>query len=129
MEMKAFNDRCQALETHMVDLGFVTPEVRSYLRFCGFEAAIQIKASYSDGPQAKILQSELFKNDDPEALLARAEQWVSEQAPPASLREDNFRSTLAYLVEEGRALGTPILPDLEATLKRLSTNILEHVPS
>ena len=125
MEIKDFIARCQALETRLSDMGFIKPDVDSYIRFCGSDLAVKVQAEYSDSPNAKRLQSSLVKGDDPEAIFAELEAWIDSQPTPTEIREQEFTKTLAWLVEEGRELGSPILADLEATMMRLSENIIE----
>lgn len=125
MELKEFINRCDALETKLSDMGFIKPEVTSWVRFCGDNVAVKAEAHYTDNPsQERKLLSPLFKGDDPDTAIGQLTNWIDSQPTPAQVREQEFTKTLAYLVEEGRAIGTPILADLEATMMRLSENIL-----
>lgn len=128
MDLKQFIDHATMLETNLSELGFIKPEVTTWVRFCGDVAAVKVEFQYSDAPGVTRTQSPLFRareiSDVPTAF-AELEAWIEEQPTPEQARQENFTKTLAFLVEEGRALGSPILADLEATMKRLSENILE----
>ena len=52
--------------------------------------------------------------------------WLETIPTPDQTREQDFLESLAKLIDEGKDIGTPILADLEATMKRLSHNILEN---
>lgn len=121
MKFTEIISRADALESDLSNLGFIKPNVDFYVRFVGRNAAIKIEAEYHNG---SVLCSPLFKDDDPEAVFDSALAWLNEQPTPDQVREQNFTKMLARTIEEGRAIGSPILADLEATMKRLSENIL-----
>ncbi|MCG7629016.1 hypothetical protein MHM88_14490 [Epibacterium sp. MM17-32] len=128
MDLKQFIDRADMLETSLSERGFIKPEVTTWVRFCGDAAAVKVEFKYSDALIATRTVSPLFRArevSDVDAAFAQLEAWIDEQPTPQQAREQEFTKTLAFLVEEGRALGSPILADLEATMKRLSENILE----
>lgn len=126
MHINELNTRCEAIETKLTSLGFVLPEVTAYLRFAGSPVCLKVTAQYSRHPHADDLRSPFFYGDDPETALHDLETWIGTQPTPNEVREKKFLERLAALTEEARDMNMPILPDLEATMKRLSTNILEH---
>lgn len=127
-----------ALETftaQATDLGFHVTDAYFTLNFCGEGPRLMfqiedrapksgvVNETYNfqvGGWTTNMVDSEINEQID-EAFL-----WLANLPTPDQTREANFTKALAALVEEGRDLGTPILADLEATMKRLSHNVLEH---
>lgn len=128
MHLSEIVEKLQALETHMSDLGFVKPEVKPWIHFCGRLFFVKIEAYTSDNLATReLLSSPSFTADTEDEIpevFEKLTRWIDEQETPAQRREADFMKTLAHLIDEGREIGTPILADLEATMKRLSTNIL-----
>ncbi|MDB2578795.1 hypothetical protein N9Y00_07120 [Tateyamaria sp.] len=132
MDLTEFAARCDAIETRLSDRGFVTPEVKAWIRFCGSLFYIEAEAKINtSSPISDKINSSGFRGNTVEEMheaFAALEAWVDEQKTPEERRLEDFTKNMAFLVEEGRALDLPILPDLEATMKRLSENIIEfHV--
>lgn len=129
MDLKEFAARCDAIETRLSDRGFVKPDVNAWVRFCGSLFFVKAEAKVNlDSPMSEDIRSPDFRGDTVEELheaFAALEAWVDEQKTPDERRLEDFTKNLAFMVEEGRALDLPILPDLEATMKRLSENIIE----
>jgi len=125
MELQTLLNRVQALETLAVELGFKRVETSPYLNFCGKPFAISIEMDRNN----KRIRSPVLYALDCERIpetLETLRQWVLDQETPLAARERDFQRNLADLIETGREIGSPILPDLEATMKRLSENVITH---
>jgi hypothetical protein len=132
MDLTELAARCDAIETRLSDRGFVKPNLNAWVRFCGHLYHMHAEAEVNpDSPMSEDIKSPTFSGGTVEELheaFAALEAWVDEQKTPEERRLEDFTKNMAFLVEEGRALDLPILPDLEATMKRLSENIIEfHV--
>lgn len=128
MQISELIDNVRTLEARLLDLGFVKPDTTLWVDFCGHLVHIELTAYTSDNHATREkIQSDAFKADTEDEIPAIFEaltKWIDEQVTPQERREADFQKTLAFLIEEGREIGTPILADLEATMKRLSENIL-----
>ena len=134
MDLTEFTARCDALETRLSERGFVEPRMNAWIRFCGHLYHMHLEAKVNpDSPTSEGIKSPTFNGSTIEELhgaFAALEAWVDEQKTPDERRLEDFTKNMAFMVEEGRALDLPILPDLEATMKRLSENIItfqDHV--
>lgn len=130
MNITDFYNRVEALETRLADRGFFEPDATCYIRFCGKLVYLRVEAkTHADPTLAKIVRSEsieVFKEEDLEAAFAKLEAWIDEQVTPEERRKQDYVRSMASMIEEGRSLGLPIVADLEATMKRLSENILTN---
>ncbi len=127
MDLKTLNKALANLEQEASNHGFFKPHASLKVRGTGEDSYLILEIFTSPNSyQSETHYDWNVDLDDILASLTRVREWLHKQPSPLALRQKQFNKNLSDLITEADDLGLPILADLEATMKRLSTNILEH---
>ena len=142
MTPNQIQDALNNFTTEAQDLGFYAPRASLHINWVYGPLNLEFRIENRQLKTEKVLQtyertygshySDLFPDmtgDQLPAAFEDAFDWLRSLPTPAETREQDFLKSLADLIEQGRDLGTPVLPDLEATMKRLSHNIITKEPA
>lgn len=121
-----------SMEHALCENGYINADTDLYVHY-GDYAVTKIKICYSapsGDTQYKSFQSDKESNEVYAELLEQAWTFIKGLPSPEEAARRDFLAKLGRLIDQGRELGleTDFLNPLEASMRKLSENILEHKP-